>query len=592
MNKPRQQFLLRWLKQQRHYGQRWLRLSVISGMFSALLIIAQAVLLASLLESLIIRSVPSAHMPVLLCTLAGCFILRAILHYIRELFGFRAGTAICEAIRRQVIDRLEARGPVWINTRPVGSWTTLLQEQIDNMQDYYARYLPQMTLAALIPLMILLALAPLNWAAALILFCTAPLIPLFMAMVGMGAAEANRKNFHALARLSGDFLDRLRGLETLRLFQRGAAEQQAIADSSEQFRLRTMEVLRMAFLSSAVLEFFAAISIAVVAVYFGFSYLGVLHFGDYHRGVTLFAGFLVLILAPEFFQPLRDLGNFYHAKAQATGAADVLEAFLQQTETEKETSPVTLSRPQWAGPVTLQATNMVVTTANGHPLTGPLTFTLHAGQRVALLGTSGAGKTSLINALLGFLPYQGSLTINGWELRSIDTSDWQKNIAWVGQNPALPATTLRQNITLGRTCNEQQFQQALQSSGVSEFIAQLPQGADTRIGDNADGLSVGQAQRVAVARALLFPAQLLLLDEPAASLDSHNEQQVMQALQYASLQQTTLMITHQPDGLQEWDEIWVMSHGQIAEQGRWQTLADNRGLFHEMLSHSRKELQQ
>ena len=589
MNKSRQQFLIRWLKQQRYFGQRWLRLSVITGIFSAVLIIAQAALLASLLESIIIR--PTADTPLLLrlSALAGCFILRALLHYFRELFGFRAGTAICEAIRRQVIERLESRGPVWIKTRPVGSWTTLLQEQIDNMQDYYSRYLPQMSLAALIPLMILLVLAPLNWAAALILFCTAPLIPLFMAMVGMGAAEANRKNFHALARLSGDFLDRLRGLETLRLFQRGAAEQRAIADSSEQFRQRTMEVLRMAFLSSAVLEFFAAISIAVVAVYFGFSYLGVLHFGDYHRGVTLFAGFLVLILAPEFFQPLRDLGNFYHAKAQATGAADVLEEFMQQTQ--PEASPRPELQPQWFGPVTLHATDLVVTTASGHPLTQPLNFTLQAGQRIALLGTSGAGKTSLINALLGFLPYQGSLTVNGSELRETDMGYWQQRIAWVGQNPALPATSLRQNITFGRKCSEQQFEHALLSSGVSEFLPQLSQGADTLIGDDAAGLSVGQAQRVAVARALLLPASLMLLDEPAASLDSHSEQKVMQALQSASLQQTTLMITHQPEGLQKWDEIWVMSHGQIVQQGDWQTLADAQGLFRDMLSHSRQEIQ-
>lgn len=589
MNKSRQQFLIRWLKQQRHFGQRWLRLSVITGIFSAVLIIAQAALLASLLESIIIR--PATDNPLLprLSALAGCFILRAILHYFRELFGFRAGTAICEAIRGQVIERLESRGPVWIKTRPVGSWTTLLQEQVDNMQDYYARYLPQMSLAALIPLMILLVLAPLNWAAALILFCTAPLIPLFMAMVGMGAAEANRKNFHALARLSGDFLDRLRGLETLRLFQRGAAEQRAIADSSEQFRQRTMEVLRMAFLSSAVLEFFAAISIAVVAVYFGFSYLGVLHFGDYHRGVTLFAGFLVLILAPEFFQPLRDLGNFYHAKALATGAADVLEEFMQQTQPEE--IPRSQTQPQWNGPVTLCATDLVVTTASGHPLTQPLNFTLQAGKRVALLGTSGAGKTSLINALLGFLPYQGSLKVNGCELRDAEIVHWQQMIAWVGQNPTLPADSLRQNITFGRVCSEQQFEQALLASGVTEFIPQLAQGADTLIGDNATGLSVGQAQRVAVARALLLPSSVLLLDEPAASLDSHSEQRVMQALQAASLQQTTLMITHQPEGLQQWDEIWVMSHGQIIQQGDWQTLSDSRGLFSELLSHSRQEIQ-
>ena len=588
MNKSRQQYLVRWLKEQRHYGRRWLRLSVITGVFSALLIITQAGIIARILQNFIISHHPAGDTPGLLVALAACFAGRSLLHYLREMAGFRAGSVIREAIRQQIILRLEARGPAGTTSRAVGSWTTLLQEQIDNMQDYYARYLPQMSLATLIPVLILITLLPLNWAAALILFCTAPLIPLFMAMVGMGAAEANRRNFQALARLSGDFLDRLRGLETLRLFHRGRAEQAAIADSTGQFRLRTMEVLRLAFLSSAVLEFFAAISIAVVAVYFGFSYLGVLHFGDYHRGVTLFAGFLALILAPEFFQPLRDLGNFYHAKAQAIGAADQLEAFLSDTEAASQ-STGTLT-PDRSGPCTLVARDLIAMTATGEPLTGPLNFILPAGKRVVLAGVSGAGKTSLINVLLGFLPYQGSLTVDGTELRDIRPDHWQQQLAWVGQNPRLPAETLRDNITLDRPCDRQQFQRVLECSGINEFIADLPEGIDTPAGDDAVRLSVGQAQRVAVARALLLPSALLLLDEPTASLDRQSEQHVMHALTEASLQQTTLMITHQPEGVQDWDEIWMMAGGKIIQKGGWQALAVTPGPFRDMLAQRHGEI--
>lgn len=228
-----------------------------------------------------------------------------------------------------MLDRLQQAGPAWIQGKPAGSWATLVLEQIDDMHDYYARYLPQMALAVCVPLLIVAAIFPSNWAAALILLGTAPLIPLFMAMVGMGAADANRRNFLALARLSGHFLDRLRGMETLRIFGRGEAETESIRAASQDFRQRTMEVLRLAFLSSGVLEFFTSLSIALVAVYFGFSYLGELNFGHYGTGVTLAAGFLALILAPEFFQPLRDLGTFYHAKAQAVGAADSLKTFLE-----------------------------------------------------------------------------------------------------------------------------------------------------------------------------------------------------------------------------------------------------------------------
>ncbi|WP_311791852.1 ABC transporter transmembrane domain-containing protein, partial [Pantoea sp. UBA5923] len=301
MNKTRQQELIRWLRQQRAFGGHWLRLTSLFGLASALVIISQAWLLAFLLQALIVEQRLRSELLLPFSLLLLCFALRALLNYAREAAGFRAGQAIRQALRQQVLDRLSDLGPAWIRGKPAGSWATLLLEQIEEMQEYYARYLPQMTLAALIPLCILLTVFPLNWAAGLILLATAPLIPLFMALVGMGAADANRRNFVALARLSGDFLDRLRGRETLRLFHRAEAETAVIASSTADFRLRTMEVLRLAFLSSAVLEFFASLAIAVVAVYFGFSYLGELHFGAYGQGVTLFAGFVALILAPEFF---------------------------------------------------------------------------------------------------------------------------------------------------------------------------------------------------------------------------------------------------------------------------------------------------
>ncbi|SPY77036.1 ATP-binding/permease protein CydD [Providencia rustigianii] len=216
--------------------------------------------------------------------------------------------------------------------------------------------------------MILIAIFPFNWVAGLILFVTAPLIPIFMALVGLGAADANRRNFLALSRLSGSFLDRLRGLDTLRLFFRGKAEVNQIRESTEDFRSRTMEVLRMAFLSSAVLEFFASISIAVVAVYFGFSYLGEINFGSYGLGVSLFAGFLALILSPEFFQPLRDLGTYYHAKAQAVGAAESLVTLLESHGEEKQQQGSLVLDDQ---PIRIEAKQLEVLSHDGVCLAGP-----------------------------------------------------------------------------------------------------------------------------------------------------------------------------------------------------------------------------
>lgn len=582
MNKTRQQQLTRWLKSQSVHGHRWLRLSYLLGTLSALLILAQAWFLASLLQALLIDQQPRDSQRLHFILLMACFAGRGLLAWLREKIGFKTGQAIRQTLRRQVLNRLSELGPAWIQGKPAGSWATLLLEQIEEMQDYYARYLPQMMLAGIIPLLVLILLFPVNWAASLILLATAPLIPLFMAMVGMGAADANRRNFQALARLSGQFLDRLRGLETLRLFHRAQAETATIAEASEQFRQRTMEVLRMAFLSSAVLEFFASISIALIAVYFGFSYLGVFNFGHYSGPVTLFAGFLVLILAPEFYQPLRDLGTYYHAKAQAIGAADALQTFLEESETASvERGSLT---PDLSSGLSLVARDLVITTAKGTALAGPLDFTLRPGQRVALVGQSGAGKTSLMNVLLGYLPYRGSLLINGVELRDIALAHWQRQLAWVGQNPHLPAGTLRQNIVLKGNSDEARLQQVLALAGVNEFLPQLPAGLDSETGDQAAGLSVGQAQRVAVARALMKPCQLLLLDEPDASLDAQSEQHVNHALLQASHVQSTLLITHQLDRLDQWDEIWLMRKGEIVQTGRWEALAHQPGPFADLMA--------
>lgn len=588
MNKTRQQELTRWLKQQSIISRRWLTLSRLLGVVSGVLIVAQAWLLASILNHMIIEHIPREALLLPFALLVLVFILRSWVVWLRERVGFHAGAQIRFAIRRRVLDRLQQAGPAWIQGKPAGSWATLILEQIDDMHDFYARYLPQMALAASVPLLIVITLFPINWAAALILLGTAPLIPLFMAMVGMGAADANRRNFKALARLSGHFLDRLRGMETLRIFGRGEAETESIRRASQDFRSRTMEVLRLAFLSSGVLEFFASLSIALVAVYFGFSYLGELNFGHYGTGVTLFAGFLALVLAPEFFQPLRDLGTFYHAKAQAVGAADSLKTFMEAPLAHPQRGDITLNAGE---PVTLTAEDLIVKSPEGAVLAGPLTFTLSSQQRVVVVGRSGSGKSSLINALLGFLPYEGSLRVNGIELSALDPDSWRNAISWVGQNPQLPAATLRENVLLSRQdASEAALHAALDKAWVSEFLPLLPEGLETQPGDQAVRLSVGQAQRVAVARALLSSCQLLLLDEPSASLDAHSEQRVMQALTSASRQQTTLMVTHQLENLAAWDAVWVMQEGRIVEQGSYAELAAAGGVFAALLAHRQEEI--
>ncbi|WP_044105052.1 heme ABC transporter permease/ATP-binding protein CydD [secondary endosymbiont of Heteropsylla cubana] len=575
MNKNRQHTLLCWLRLQSKQTQGYLHLSLLLGLISATMIIGQAWMLAGLLQSFIIDKIPRIILIRNFFFLALFFILRALINYAREQVGFIAGALLRRHIRVQLLDRLARLGPAWIHNQPSGSWSCMLLEQVEDMQEFYARYLPQLSLAVMIPLMMLIVTFFMNWVAGIILFLTAPLIPIFMALVGMGAAEANRRNFLALSRLSGYFLDRLRGLNTLRLFFRAEVEMQELARATDLFRQRTMEVLQIAFLSSGVLEFFSSISIALVAVYFGFSYLGEFNFGTYGSAVTLFSGFLILILAPEFFQPLRDLGMFYHAKARALGAAESLVSFLENNEDQFQGIGKEVLNP---GLVSLVANNLCILSPDGSILVGPLNFSVSAGQRVAIVGISGSGKSSIFRVLLGFLPYSGSILINGKELRTLELNLWRKRLSWISQNPILPASTLRENILLGAPqANHAQLMKVVNVTYIKEFLSVLSDGLDTKIGEDAKLLSVGQVQRVALARALIRTPDLLLLDEPTASLDALSEKLIMRALDPAMRRQTTLFITHQLQVITDFDLIWVMDDGKIVQQGTYKELSSREG---------------
>ncbi|MFS1489541.1 heme ABC transporter permease/ATP-binding protein CydD [Vibrio splendidus] len=580
MDKKKQRSLNKWLKQQSKLAKRWLMIAIGLGVLSSVFLIAQAALLASILHQLIIENVDKSELVGHFAGLALSVVGRAGCTWGREIAGYRCGEQIRVYIRQLILDKLRELGPAYIKGKPAGTWATLLLEQVEDMQDFFSRYLPQMSLSVMIPFIILVVVFPVNWAAGLIFLVTAPLVPLFMALVGMKAADANRKNFKALQRLSGHFYDRLQSMTTIRLFDRTNAETEVLKGASEVFRTRTMDVLKIAFLSSAVLEFFTSISIAMTAVYFGFTYIGELDFGHYGAGITLFAGLFILILAPEFYQPLRDLGTFYHAKQQAVGAAESIVEFLETDITKVKSGNTQLDSAQG---INIEAQELKVFSPEGVQLVGPISFALNTRQSTALVGPSGAGKTSLINAILGFMPYEGSLKINGIELRDLDLASWRKTISWVGQNPLLLHGSIRDNVTLGKhDIADQVVENALEQSFASEFVNE--HGLDYMISDRSGGLSVGQSQRLALARAMIQDGQFWLLDEPTASLDTRSEQLVMKGINSNIESRTALLVTHQLAQLQSVDNILVMRDGGLVEQGHYSQLSTAGGLFEEMLN--------
>ena len=586
MNKLRQKYLQKWLRAQQEPIKKLMRANIVLATLSALILVAQTYFLATLLDKLIMQNVPRDELiPYFLGLIIG-FGMRAIILWAREKIGFQSGQLLRNHIRKKILDKIHLIGPATINQKPAGSWASIMLEQVENLHNFYARFLPQQSLSAIVPVVILIAVFPLNWAAGLILMITAPLVPLFMIIVGIAAADNSQKNMDTLSRLSAQFLDRLRGLETLRLFNRTSEQTEHIENATEDFRETTMDVLKLAFLSSAVLEFFTSISIALMAVYFGFSYLGQIEFGTYNAPLTLFTGFFCLILAPEFYQPLRDLGAYYHDRAAGIGAADAIVDFLESDYLTVHQNEKTISLES---AVEISAENLVVLSTQGSALTKPLNFQIPANHNVALVGQSGAGKTSLMNVILGFLPYEGSLKINGQELRESNLADWRKHIAWVGQNPLLLQSTIKENLLLGDVqANDEEINQALIRSQAKEFTDKL--GLHHEIKDGGLGVSVGQAQRLAIARALLRKGDLLLLDEPTASLDAQSENLVLQALNEASQHQTTLMITHRIEDLKQCDQIFVMQRGEIVQQGKFAEL-QHEGFFAELLAQRQQDIQ-
>ncbi|WP_298773584.1 cysteine/glutathione ABC transporter permease/ATP-binding protein CydD [uncultured Shewanella sp.] len=602
MDKSQETVLLQWLKSHKKACGHYLSLSMLLGALTGGALIIQAWLLAKCLHGLIILNMPTSAFTAEFVGFIAIIVLRALLAYARERVSFMAGLRLRQHIRDAVLNKLSTLGPVFIKGKPAGSWATLVLEQVEDLHDFYAKYLPQMMLAGFIPLMILVIVFPMNWAAGLVLALTAPLIPLFMILVGMGAADANRKNFTALSRLSGHFMDRLKGLSTIKLFYRGEEEAKAIEKASNEFRERTMSVLRMAFLSSAVLEFFAAVSIAVLAVYFGFSYLGHLNFGNYGTPVTLFTGFFVLILAPEFFQPLRDLGAHYHAKAQAIGAAEALQALLlyeeqtssvnqdEKSSTAIKTAGVTRDTSNTASMlinelVDIKVEDLEVMSFDGQRLLGPISFELKANEHIAIVGPSGAGKTSLLNAIMGFLPFRGDIFVNGIGLSSVDLTHWRKRLTWLGQEPQLFHGTIRDNVALANPdLTDTHVIALLEAARAMDFITPLTLGIYHPVGEQSAGVSVGQAQRIALARALAHNADLYLLDEPTASLDSHSEQSVVLSLSKAMRLKTSIMVTHRLEQLKEKDRILVLDEGKLVQEGRFEDIASCDGLFRHMLN--------
>ncbi|WP_126967234.1 thiol reductant ABC exporter subunit CydD [Xanthomonas arboricola] len=527
-----------WLDALAAPATRARRLAGVAVAVSGVLLLAQAAAIAWLLQAVLVQHLALAQLrdvgAGLVCALVGRALLNA---WAQSLTGEVADVARRE-LRARIARRLVQHGPVWLRRQRSGELGELSLAHTDALEGYFVGYQLARTEMLLVPPLILIAVFSVDWVVGLVLLLTAPLIPFFMMLVGWGAEAAGRDQLSELARMGGHFADRLKGLGLLRVYGRGEAELSGIAAAAEGVRERSLKVLRIAFLSSTVLEFFASVSVAIVALYFGLTYLGML---DLHGLPTLGAGMFCLLLAPEFFAPLRRLAAHYHDRANALAAVAEAERLLEGFAPPSATPPVTVPplralEPAQAHAPLLQARDLALRPPGApHTVVAHFSLTLQPGQRVAVIGASGSGKSTLLEGLAGWLaPEAGSVVLR------LGT-----RIGYATQRPYLFHGSIADNLRLADPqAGAARLHAVADAAQVLRFAAQLPAGLDTQIGERGFGLSGGEARRVALARLLLREPDLLLLDEPTAFLDPDTEAELLRTLGVFARGRAVVLATH------------------------------------------------
>jgi ATP-binding cassette subfamily C protein CydD len=529
------------------------------GVLAAVVTIAQMVFLSKVVARVFLKGADLEAVGALLLLLLGASVLRSGLLWAREVAAQRGAVRVKGELRERLFAHVLSLGPAFVREERTGELATAATEGVERLDAYFARYLPQAALSVLVPLLIAAYIFPRDWSSAVLLLVTAPVIPVMMVLVGSYAEEHTQRQWVALSRLGASFLDAVQGLATLKAFGRSAEERERVAAASEEFRGRTMKVLRYAFLSGFVLEFMTAMAIALVAVTLGVRLVsGSMPFEE---------AFVVLLLAPEFYRPLRELGAHRHAGMEGSAAADRIFEVL---DTPAPLRGGAGARGTVTGGITVELSGVgYAYPGSARPAISDLTLTLPAGNRTALVGKSGSGKSTLVNLLLRFVDSdEGEIRANGVRIEELPVEAWRESVALVPQRPHLFYGSVLDNIRLARPeASREEVERAAELAGAAEFIRRLPEGYETQIGERGARLSGGEAQRVAIARAFLKDAPVLVMDEPTSSLDPESERLIRGALERLTRGRTVLVVAHRLNTVRGADRIAVLDDGRIAETG-------------------------
>ncbi|MFD7468477.1 thiol reductant ABC exporter subunit CydD [Streptomyces tendae] len=540
--KPIDPRLLRYARATRFF----LAAVVALGAVGAGLLVAQAMLIAEVVVGAFQHGTPVAGLRTPLLLLVGVACGRALVGWLTELAAHRASAAVKSELRGRLLERATVLGPGWLGGQRTGSLVALATRGVDALDDYFSRYLPQLGLAVVVPVAVLARIVTEDWVSAAIIVGTLPLIPIFMMLIGWATQSRMDRQWRLLSRLSGHFLDVVAGLPTLKVFGRAKAQAESIKRITGEYRRATLRTLRIAFLSSFALELLATLSVALVAVTIGMRLV--------HGDMALYDGLVVLVLAPEAYLPLRQVGAQYHAAAEGLAAAEDIFSVLERPVPASGTGPVPADGALAFEDVTVRYPGRAAAAVTD------VNLTVEPGETVALVGPSGAGKSTLLHALLGFVsPTGGRVLVGGADLASLDRAQWHARVAWVPQHPHLYAGTIVENVRLARPdADDTAVRRALRDAGALEFVDALPEGTATVLGEDGTGLSAGQRQRLALARAFLADRPVLLLDEPTAALDGATEAEVVDAVRRLAKGRTVLLVVHRPALLEVADRVVLL----------------------------------
>ncbi|MDY0162069.1 thiol reductant ABC exporter subunit CydD [Desulfobotulus sp.] len=548
-----------WLQEKVKGVRGLLWFSGLMGALASVLMVLQCFFLSALLVGLALES----RFEMRTFWLLGlCLLLRPFFLAAKDGLGLKAGRLFRKQLRRELLEKIVGAGPRRSRIAGDGVLSALVLEQVDAMDDYVVRYLPQKILAVVTPFIIVLAVWPHSLLVAFLLLLTAPLVPFFMILVGEEAGRAGRRQFQALALLAGRMRDLLAGFSVLRQLNALEAAREKLATSAQAYRKRTLFVLRLAFLSSAVLELFASLAIALVAVYLGMGLLGHVPWDRGRVPVPLESALFILLLIPEYYMALRRFGADYHAKAQAFAAASALLPLIRM----KAVLPACGGeRLTLTGPPGLRMERVDLRMDGREPILKNVDLCIRPGQRVGLVGPSGAGKTSILQLFLGFdLPSEGRILIEDRPLDTLDVDFFRRQIAWLGQRPEWFSGTVAENLRFARPgASEEALREALKAAEALDFLEVLPQGLESPMGEGGLGFSGGQLQRLALARALLQDAWLWILDEPGAHLDPETARSVRTHLGRLSAGKTLILATHHLEGLEWLDFLVRVEEGRV-----------------------------